>query len=80
MGCSCRTLALYETTCLGALHEQSDEGVVSPLNHSGAQGPAIRARPAGLLSVSGRIRTEQGSGYGDRRHHIWDHHDRRKDL
>jgi hypothetical protein len=22
-GCSCRTLALYETTCLGALHEQS---------------------------------------------------------
>jgi hypothetical protein len=37
MGCSCRTLALYETTCLGALHEQSDEGVVSPLSHSGAQ-------------------------------------------
>src|SRR5262249_4116609 len=50
------TLALYETTCLGALHEQSDEGVVSPLNHSGAQGPAISNSPRRLLSVSGRIR------------------------
>jgi hypothetical protein len=48
MGCSCRTLALYETTCLGALHEQSDEGVVSPLNHSGAQALQFELAPAGL--------------------------------
>jgi hypothetical protein len=42
-----RTLALYETTCLGALHEQSDEGVVSPLSHSGAQALQFELAPPG---------------------------------
>jgi hypothetical protein len=41
------TLALYETTCLGALHEQSGEGVVSPLNHSGAQALQFELAPPG---------------------------------
>src|SRR6516164_6164459 len=50
------TLALYETTCLGALYEQSDEGVVTPGEPQRRTGAAIRARPAGLLSVSGRIK------------------------
>jgi len=38
---------LYETTCLGALHEQSGEGVVSPLNHSGAQALQFEPAPPG---------------------------------
>src|SRR5262249_49082641 len=47
MGCSCRTLAVYETTWLGALHEQSDECVVIPLNHSGAQALQFEFAPPG---------------------------------
>jgi hypothetical protein len=38
-------IALYETTCLGVLHEQSGAGVVNPSNHSDAQALQFELAP-----------------------------------
>jgi hypothetical protein len=38
-------VALYETKCLGAFHEQSGEGVFSSLNQSGAQALQFELAP-----------------------------------